>query len=1422
MKRITSLLMTIALVLSIIPCMRFTVSAESSGAAIWVDPTIGSDSNSGTESAPFKTIAHAKKIAAELSATQSVTVFLNGGTYSLSDTITFTASDSGQNGNVITFKAVEGETPIVSGGTEVSGWSLHDSANNIYKATVPATASGARQFYVNGAHQTRAMTETSPTDWNILGSCGYVSPSATTKNTNEHIIVDLGEIQRVSKVTLYPNDELNASGTAAGFPSDFTIETSTDGSTYTTVYTETDCVAPSVNTKVEFEFSPTNARYVKLNVTELGAPDRLKPEEYNLSLSEIEVGQAAVSIAAEQINLLSMQHIDFSRDIVASDLISFMGYYDTRDLVDHSYYIAEIPVSNICDGNSDTYISTGGYQSGWLTGLGGPMTPKIELSFNNTSISAIEMVARTENGQTVNEPVSFDIEVYNRNGTWETVATVEDYNWTSNTALFTFDPIVAQKIRISVHKLGTLDSASEASGSIYFQLTELSIYTPSNIAEGATVTAPNSWEYETMSKDNLTDGEIGVMYTSNSVGDASAINAPVTIDLGSEQSVAGVRLYPRDATNIHYPSALEIAVSTDGVNYSTILDLQDIPAPTGDTQLFAFDSAINARYVKVIPTEIGIGEEYNSNMTYRFQLLEIEVLPGAAANAQNPVPAGLTTHALAKRSSVTFGLDDASALHEGTSNENHADRVVDGIKYADEANYGYIVPTSYNLNDYTNVEDLEIHYIHWWCHSIIKTTGISSDGCELYFDRTNMPWYGLNGDKPTWIENAYAFIDQPGEWYIDDSSNTIYFKSDGSMSGKTAVLPVLEQLITFDNCQNIVFDGVFFTYTTWTEPNINALNDAQSGTYYINGETQKEVPAGIEIRNSSNIKITNCDVQNFGGGGIRIGNGSANNEISNTTVHDISSGGIWVGSIHGHGATCTTGTDITGNIIRNNYITRVGVDYFDSSGITVIYTEGTIIDHNEITNCPYTGISLGWGWNFVDTSCAKDNVISCNYIHNIGRTQHDGAPIYTLGYQPGTTIYGNYLHDYHLGTHEKDAGLYLDEGSEGIEVYDNVVGEGIYQWLKMWTTTICNNHWHDNFYAVDRMNNNGTNNIVENNTYVADADFSAYPAAQSIIDAAGLTDGSIKSRVTSGVATKHNVQLTAYPDAETYYFTTANGLTSFSIPNQMGGSQYNWLERKILIMMPEGTDITSLNPVYEAENGFTCNKVSGSEQNFTSPVEYVFTNGSETINWTVSVVVEVTTSGEPSGVEVTLDSAINNTSGWTNTPSTNTDGSITFDVADGFSGYIGTSYAANNILTFDMSAELYSDQEDWVGFALRSQDPYESLDTMYYIGFKNNTIEVQKWVDGQRTMLYGTIEGFTPIYGNIENTYFESNTRHSIKTGAITVPNGVRLFMYIDGQKVFDIIDNSNPITSNGFFAVYPMTHSITLYDYSAIGTSNP
>jgi hypothetical protein len=92
-----------------------------------------------------------------------IVVQLAGGTYRLSAPLVFNNADSGTNGHNIIFQAAPGATPVISGGQQVTGWTLHDSGKNIYSAAVPV-GTDSRQLYVDGAEAPRAAISINRSD----------------------------------------------------------------------------------------------------------------------------------------------------------------------------------------------------------------------------------------------------------------------------------------------------------------------------------------------------------------------------------------------------------------------------------------------------------------------------------------------------------------------------------------------------------------------------------------------------------------------------------------------------------------------------------------------------------------------------------------------------------------------------------------------------------------------------------------------------------------------------------------------------------------------------------------------------------------------------------------------------------------------------------------------------------------------------------------------------------------------------------------------------------------------------------------------------------------------------------------------------------------------------------------------------------
>ena len=100
----------------------------------------------------------------------------------------------------------------------------------------------------------------------------------------------------------------------------------------------------------------------------------------------------------------------------------------------------------------------------------------------------------------------------------------------------------------------------------------------------------------------------------------------IAIDTGAVQSMSKVDLYPRnDSTSqlgYGFPVDFTIQVSSDNVNWTTVVTRSAYALPGNSVQSFSFSSQ-SARYVKITGTNLRSNP--NDSNTYRMQLAEIEI-----------------------------------------------------------------------------------------------------------------------------------------------------------------------------------------------------------------------------------------------------------------------------------------------------------------------------------------------------------------------------------------------------------------------------------------------------------------------------------------------------------------------------------------------------------------------------------------------------------------------------------------------------------------------------------------------------------------------------------------------------------------------------------------------------------------------------
>lgn len=408
---------------------------------------------------------------------------------------------------------------------------------------------------------------------------------------------------------------------------------------------------------------------------------------------------------------------------------------------------------------------------------------------------------------------------------------------------------------------------------------------------------------------------------------------------------------------------------------------------------------------------------------------------------------------------------------------------------------GYDCPAE--VSKWKNISNVEVvSYMIWKCHRgpVASVSGTHVKMAPNYWEYLHAQYDA----PPAWIENAYELLDEEGEWYLDRPTSTVYYKprKGEHMVSAEVYLSKLETLMNCSGVSNVEFRGITFEHATWLTPNTASGFACLQADARISGLTDQiytQMPGNISFNYCTNIKITSCVFDHLGSTALQLSAGCKNNSIYNNTFTDISGSAISIGSLSD--SFPSTKDLVKDNTVDNNLISNVAVEFRGCVGIITGYTDHTVIIHNELHNLPYTGISIGWGWSNTET-VAKNNEISYNLIDSVLTLLQDGAAIYTLSAQRGTTIHHNYIRN----QFNEGSALYTDEGSSYMHLHHNVL-ENIHRWINLWSVTSLNVAVDFNYYNNSTNIFSGTNCTLQDNVFIENNNW--LPDAAYIMNSAG-------------------------------------------------------------------------------------------------------------------------------------------------------------------------------------------------------------------------------------------------------------------------------------------------------------------------------
>jgi len=251
---------------------------------------------------------------------------------------------------------------------------------------------------------------------------------------------------------------------------------------------------------------------------------------------------------------------------------------------------------------------------------------------------------------------------------------------------------------------------------------------------------------------------------------------------------------------------------------------------------------------------------------------------------------------------------------------------------------------------------------------------------------------------------------------------------------------------TLDNpVRNLRVQGLRFEYAAFPLPP-QGYAGIQAGHFASRGPQWNILPAAIELEAAVGCRIENCRILRTGSSAIGLRRGCRQNVIAGNEIADVGGSGIQIGEPAGEKQEeafnpnpANPSVLVRGNVVSNNHIHHAGQEYFGAVGIWIGFAQSTTVEHNLLHDLPYTGISVGWDWGSRPTPC-RDNRIEYNHIHHVMGQLSDGGGIYTLGWQPGTVLRGNLIHDTdRLHGRADQNGIFFDQGSKGYLVEENII-----------------------------------------------------------------------------------------------------------------------------------------------------------------------------------------------------------------------------------------------------------------------------------------------------------------------------------------------------------------------------------------------
>jgi autotransporter-associated beta strand protein len=367
-----------------------------------------------------------------------------------------------------------------------------------------------------------------------------------------------------------------------------------------------------------------------------------------------------------------------------------------------------------------------------------------------------------------------------------------------------------------------------------------------------------------------------------------------------------------------------------------------------------------------------------------------------------------------------------------------------------------------DLKAYTKVGDLRLNHIASFKIDEFPVIALVDDAasgrtsvrlqqpyCQARFNRGE----GFFEATDQWmIVQAFEELDEPGEWYLDRTTDQLFYYPNSFENMTTAQVdaPVVDTLMRFtgtsttNKVSNIRIQNLILEHGNWLYPRDYYIGGGQAEIIYgaaapTSGTSVNfEIPGQVVLNNTSDIQFIGNTIRHQGACGIQVYNGARNTLIQGNRFFDLTGAAVIGGRFSQSAIPNMEKCDNT--LVSNNVIRNTGSDFAGATLVNNLGHTAFQVVHNDMADAPYMGFhqrtdaGLGSGNGGTVVSFNKISLGNVGARHGVG----DGGFIYTFGVWPGSTVEGNDINTLHVSNGNL-SGFYLDNASYGLNVIRNVM-----------------------------------------------------------------------------------------------------------------------------------------------------------------------------------------------------------------------------------------------------------------------------------------------------------------------------------------------------------------------------------------------